>query len=103
MKKRIAVMLMVIVMVLSFAGCAKRTMITVKLPDIGEFEIVQKPDKFLALGSTEDSVKITVNEYGDYPFVVKTDDGTEYSFVVKYEKSGTSVDAGDLTCWVGVE
>lgn len=104
MKKRILTALLVAAMVLSLVACGKKTLISISFGNIGDYDIVQVPKGFENLGMVDNVLKMTVKKDGEYPFVIKTTDGTEYSFVVKYEKGATTVETeDDLEYMVGVE
>lgn len=46
---------------------------------------------------------MTVDKEGEYPFVVKADDGTEYDFVVKYENGSAEIVGQELDYTIGIK
>lgn len=103
MKKRIMTALVILAMVLSLAGCVRKTTICVTVGDIGDYDIVQIPEGFKNLSKQDYTVKMTVDKEGEYPLVIRADDGKEYTIVVGYKDGVASVDAGELNCIAGVE
>lgn len=103
MKKRMIAVLLVLAMILTFAGCSKKTTIVISFTEIESFEIVQIPESIENLSHNENSVSVTVKKDGEYPIVIKTEDGTEHTLNIKYEKGTAYVDAGDLECISGVK
>lgn len=94
MKKVIAALL-ILAMVLSLAGCARKTAVSIEIMDVGDIELVQIPRGLEGLSAAGHTVHMIVKKDGSYPFVIRADDGREYSFVMTYEKRTTVVETSD--------
>lgn len=104
MKKRIIALLLVLIMALSLSACGRKKVITVACGGIGDYEVVKVPDGLENLAIADNVIKMTVKKDGEYPFVVRIDDGREFSFVVKYAKGSVSVEAAEgMDIIAGVE
>ena len=94
MKKRIAALLLIAVMLLTLAGCAKKVSVTIK--NIGAFEVTKAPAGIVNMSSDEETIRLTINKDGEYPIVVTGEDGNEYTVLVKREKGDVDVTADGL-------
>lgn len=104
MKKRMIIALVLVAMLLSLAGCARKTTVSISLPSLGDYDIVTIPEGFANLGKQDGTMKLTVKKYGEYPIVIKAEDGTEHTIQVTYDKDGVTVTAGEgLDLIAGVE
>lgn len=103
MKKRIVIALVMVAMLLSLAGCARKTTVSITINNIGDFEISKVPAGFENLSTVDNTVKITVKKDGEYPITVKAEDGKEYTVVLKYEKGVAYVESEELDLIAGVE
>lgn len=96
MMRKIAALLLVVAMVLTFAGCAKKVTVSVEVTNIGDFEIAKIPEGFASLGLVERTINLAVKKDGEYPLVLKGEDGTEHTLLIKYEKGTVTTEAEDL-------
>lgn len=100
MKKKIAVILLVVAMLLSFAGCSTQKNVTLTILEPGTYEVVKYPDNCKDAAFQNGTLTMSVSKYGDYPIVIKGEDNTEYTIVIKYEKGVTTVLNDQLDCKV---
>lgn len=95
MKKKIAAIILVCIMILSMVGCAKSTTLTVTLDGIGDYRVVRCSDSFKNFSTHDDEIILTVKNDGVYAVVVQDDDGKEYTFTVTYQGGKTEVTTED--------
>lgn len=93
--KRITAMILMAILILSFTGCGKKSVIDISVEGIGEYEVLQMPDNLVNYSKNDNVITITVKENGDYDFVVQDDEGQEYSFTLKYDDGDAEAQTED--------
>lgn len=95
MKKRVIAVILVLIMVLSLAGCAKTTTLAVTIDGIGDYRVVRCSDGFKNFSTHDNEILLTVKNDGVYAVVVQDDNGKEYTFTVTYQNGKTEVTTED--------
>lgn len=95
MKKRIAAIILVCIMLLSMAGCAKNVSLAVTIDGIGDYRVVRCSDSFKNFSVQDDVIYLTLKSDGVYDVVVQDDNGKEYTFTVTYQNGKTEVTTED--------
>ncbi len=95
MKKRITVISLLAVLVLSMTGCGNKSVVHIAVKDIGDYEVLQFPSNCVNYSKTDEVITITVKADGDYDFVVQGDDEQKYSFTLKYQDKSAEVQTDD--------
>lgn len=95
MKKKIAAIILVCIMILSMAGCAKKTTLAVTIDGIGDYRVVRCSDSFKNFSTHENEILLTLKNDGVYAVVVQDDDGKEYTFTVTYQNGKAEVTTED--------
>lgn len=95
MKKKIAAVIVLCIMILSLVGCAKKTTLTVTLDGIGDYRVVRCSDGFKNFSTHDNEILLTVKNDGEYAVVVQDDNGKEYTFTVIYQDGKTEVTTED--------
>ncbi len=95
MKKKILSIGLIAAMIFCLTGCGNKSEIFISVDDIENYEMVKIPSNVVNFSHTEDGMTVTVNKNGTYDFVIKDDEGKEYSFTLKYQnkKAEVSTDA----------
>ncbi len=83
--------MLILVLVLSLAGCARKSTVTVTAAGLSELKIVSMPAGAESVGYSGNSVTMTLKKDGEYPVTFKDEDGTEHTFTVQYENGIASV------------
>lgn len=100
--KKIAALFLIAAMVLSLAGCATKKAVSITFPELSSLEIVEIAKGCENVSVEGATIKVDVQKDGEYPMVIKADDGEEYSLVLKFEKGGaTVINKNALVCIVG--
>lgn len=101
MKKFIGILL-IAAMLLTLAACgnsglpiSKKKTITIEVTNIGNYEVVQTLDNAADLSIEGNVIKLTVENDADYPFIVRDESGTEYSFVIVYKDGSVDIKTED--------
>ena len=95
MKKRITIISLLAVLVLSMTGCGNKPVVHIAVEDIGDYEVLQIPSNCVNYSKTDEGITITVKADGDYDFVVQGDDEQKYSFTLKYQDKSAEVQTDD--------
>ena len=93
--KRISAMILMVILILSFTGCGKKSVIDISVEGIGEYEVLQMPDNLVNYSKNDNVITITVKENGDYDFVVQDEEGQEYSFTLNYDDGDAEAQTED--------
>lgn len=104
MKKRISAILLILA-VLSFAGCAKKTSVKIILNGEDSYKLTQVPGDLgsFSTSAEDNSINVTLKHDGVYTFVLVGNDGKEYTLEINYhngEAEVHSADELDFTCIV---
>lgn len=92
MKKKIAVVLLVLIMVLCLVGCGKKPTVRISVDGIGDYSVTQVSREFKNYSVDSDNViSLTLKKEGVFPIVVMGEDGTEYSIELSYEDGKVEV------------
>lgn len=94
MKKSMRIILiagLMLIMAFSMAGCGSKSY-EITVGDIGTYEMTEVPSGITA--SLKDNViTVTVEDDGDYHFVVTGEDQKEYAFTFSYKDGNATVEA----------
>lgn len=93
MKKRIIALLLLAVMLLSLSACGSKRVLSLAVSGIGAFELVETPSGLENIEAQNNVITVTVSKDGQYPFVIRADDGREYTFTLVVEKGSALVEA----------
>ena len=96
MRKWIVSIVLIVAVVFSLTGCGNKSEIFISLEGIGDYEMVEIPTEVENFSHTEDGMTVTVKKNGNYDFVIKDNDGKEYTFTLKYQdkKAEVTTDSG---------
>lgn len=104
MKKKITAFVILAVLALSITGCGNKSVVHISLGDLDDYEVVKFPSDVVNYSKTDGVITITVKDDGDYDFVVRDDNGKEYSFTVKYkDKKAEAQTDDDIAVDLGIE
>lgn len=104
MKKKLIALALALMMLLSLAGCGKKTTLHMTVDGIGNYEVTQIPAGFDSYNVVDNTIDVTVKKDGVYTFVVTAEDGQEYSFTLNYSNGTAAVEADDgLSVVVGAK
>lgn len=95
MRKRILIILLVLVMMMNFVGCAKKTSVHISVEGIGNYTLMQIPKGFKNFAINDNDIDVTVKKEGVYTFYLKGEDGKEYSFNLSYYDGKVGVSSKD--------
>ena len=84
MRKKIVITLLALVMILSLAGCAKKTCVHISVDGIGDYVVTQISGGTVNYSVKESDIEVTVKDEGVYTFGIKGEDGKEYSIELSY-------------------
>jgi hypothetical protein len=65
-------------------GCGKKKTVTFSVDGIGSYDLESIPEGTVNSSTSGDAVTVTLNKEGDYDFVLKGEDGNEYTVTIKY-------------------
>lgn len=104
MKRKIAAIILAFIMILSLAGCAKKTTVAVTIDGIGDYRVVRCSDSFKNFSVQDDVIYLTLKSDGVYMVAVQDDDGKEYSFTLTYDNGKVEISTDDdMTVNMSVE
>ena len=91
MKKWILSIALIVVLAVGMTGCGNKSEISISVDGIDSYEMVEIPSDVENFSHTEDGITVTVKKNGNYNFVIKDADGTEYAFTLKYQDKKAEV------------
>ncbi len=104
MRKSILAAALTLILTLSVAGCGNKSVITISLGGIDDYEVTEIPSGLVNYSTTDDVIRVTVKKNGNYDFKVKDKDGKEYSFTLKYQdKTAEAQTDDDIAVNLGIE
>lgn len=105
MKKRIAALVLVLMMALALTACGStKEVVHLSVYGVDEYEIVEIPDGLVNFSMTDDEIIVTVQDSGEYDFVICDEDGTEYEISLVYDSAAHSIEVShDDTIEVDVD
>lgn len=65
-------------------GCGKKKTVTFSVDGIGAYSLESIPDGTVSGSTSGDAVTVTLDKEGDYDFVLKGEDGNDYTVTIKY-------------------
>ncbi|MCQ2441740.1 MAG: DUF3872 domain-containing protein [Oscillospiraceae bacterium] len=95
MKKRMLLLLVAFALLVSVAGCAKKTSVHISLVGMDGVQVTQIPEKLENYSVEENEITVTVKQEGDYTFVVEDEDGNEYTLLLHYYDGKAEVSSED--------
>ena len=82
---------LMLVMVFSMAGCGSKSY-EITVGDIGNYEMTEIPSG-ITTSLKDNVITVTVEDEGDYHFVVTGEDEKEYAFTFSYKDGNAAVEA----------
>ncbi len=95
--KGFAVLIVVAIVIAFLVSCTGSRTVTasVAFENVGVYTIATTANNFVNMSRVNNTMKVTVNEDGAYPFLIKSDDGNDYNFVLTYDQGVISAKADD--------
>ena len=87
--------MLVLIMVLSMAGCAKKTSLAITIDGIGDYQVVQASGGLKNFSVVDNDIHLTVKNDGVYAVVVQDNNGKEYTFTLTYQNGKAQVTTED--------
>lgn len=83
-KKIFILGLLVVTMGMMLVGCGKKKTVTLTVGGIGDVELAGIPEGTLNGSTSGDALTVSLKKEGDYDFVLRGEDGKEYTVTIKY-------------------
>lgn len=87
--------MVLVVLVLTMAGCGNKSEITISVEGIGDYELNEIPTGLENCATTDDGITVTVKEDGEYEFGIEDENENEYYFTLKYKDKKAEVQTSD--------
>ncbi len=95
MRKHIFKIFLVFVLLISLAGCGKKTSVHIRVDGIGNYTVSKVSRDFVNFSVNQNEIEVTVKKEGTYALFLEGEDGKEYSLELRYADGKVAVTSRD--------